>query len=168
MKISIKHHTKTKIQKRSVQSIDAITAKAAKKLISIIRDGHRTGFNINDEYMSDLGEIGDGYSPQYRRYKRRYDNSSYDSGMVNLRSSGRFHRGLRIRRATVQGESGYYVHSVRPLPPTYPGTKVKHDNYKDIFAYYETFKLSSSNRQQLTDILKESKKTILQSILYSR
>lgn len=168
MKISIKHHKKTKLQKRSIQAVDVIVAKAARTLVQIIRDSHRLGFNINDEYMSDLGEEGLGYSKQYKRYKMKYNPSSYSNGAVNLDYSGRFHKGLRIRKARVKGESGYYIHSVNPPMPLYPGTSMIYDNYKDIFANYEDFTLSKRHSKTITDILKETKKTILQSILYGK
>jgi len=168
MKISIKHIKGTKLQKRTIKTIDSIVAKAARRMVIITRESHRIGVNLKGVDMSTLGKEGDGYSKQYDRWKRRYSPDSYDSGVVNLDYSGRFHRDLRISKARVRGESGYYVHSSRPLKPAYVGTKEVRHSYKDIFKDYETFELSSHNRKILMDILRDSKKTILQSILISK
>ena len=165
MNISINHKTGTKFQKKTIQSIDMITAKAAKRMVGMTRDAHAIGKNLLGNNMNNLGKKQDGYSKQYKRWKSRFNKVHYHGGIVNLDSSGRFHRNLRIRKGKRKGKSYYGVGSSEPSAPIYPGTSDVRHTYKEIFKDFETFQLSYSNRRILIDILRESRRTVIQSIL---
>jgi len=165
MNISVSHKSGTRFQKKTIKTIDMITAKAARRMVLMTRNAHSIGENLLGQNMNNLGKVNDGYSIQYDRWKKRYNSINYDGGTVNLHSSGRFHRNLRIRKGRRKGVSSYGVGSSLPPAPIYPGTSDIRHTYKEIFKDFETFRLSNSNRRILIDILRDCRRTVIQSIL---
>lgn len=87
---------------------------ALKQIKQFIIEQHELRFlNLNDDVMYQLGNTGNGYSPYYEYYKRKYLGFPNRSLDVDLRLSGRFHGGLAPRVNRLSGD----IQGLINLPP---------------------------------------------------